>query len=125
MTVQLPVWVHVARSEGWMPTVNRIAVMRIQASYTVRRYAFSSVVSLHFASSIVDQLATVVVGYVYIHVGDMPIPWGRPQITPLPGNSSVVCVKTYRTASTPQRVGCTPGTVCFALTSPRVAARFV
>jgi hypothetical protein len=65
---------------------NRVAVMRIQASYTARRYnAFFSVDSLHFVSSIVDQLATVVC----IHVGDM----GRPQITPLPGHSSAECVK--------------------------------
>jgi hypothetical protein len=70
---------------------NRVAVMRIQASYTARRYAFFSVDSLHFVSSVVDQLATVVVGMYTCRRHDFLE--GRPQITPLPGHSSVVCVK--------------------------------
>jgi hypothetical protein len=82
---------------------NRVAVMRIQASCTVRRYAFFSVVSFHFVLSVVDQLATVSVQWVAycqyftatvacIHVGDMPTPWSKPQITP-PVRSQLRCVR--------------------------------
>jgi hypothetical protein len=91
--------------------------MRIQASYMARRYAFFSVDSLHFVSSIVDQLATVVAG---IHVGDMT-PCGQAADHTTARSQLRRVRETYCTAG-PQHVGCTPGTVCLALTSPRELA---
>jgi hypothetical protein len=78
--------------------VNRLAVMKIQAS----RYAFFSVVSFHFVLSTFDQLATVAaVRYIIIvhasvaciHVGDMPTFLEQAADHTTAGHSSVVCVK--------------------------------
>ena len=77
---------------------NRIAVMRIQASYTVHRYAFLSVIALVQQRLPPSRLihrrpASHSSSMCTVHVGDMPTPWSRPHITPLPGHNSVVCVK--------------------------------